>query len=231
MNVVSIITARGGSKGIPHKNIKLLNGKPLIEYSIDESLSSKLINETYVTSEDKDIIQISMKSGANIIYRPLELAQDDSSSVDVILHSLNYLEINNKLPDFFVLLQPTSPLRTSKDIDNAINLFINNDCDALVSVCELEHNALLNLTIKNNFLESNCDEKFLNMRRQELPTFYSPNGAIYIIKTKVIQKEKTFFPKKTIPYIMPQERSVDLDTEFDFKLAEFLLTSGVSNEK
>lgn len=231
MNVVSIITARGGSKGIPHKNIKLLNGKPLIEYSIDESLSSKLINETYVTSEDNEIIQISRKSGANIIYRPLELAQDDSSSVDVILHSLNYLEINNKLPDFFVLLQPTSPLRTSKDIDNAINLFINNDCDALVSVCELEHNALLNLTIKNNFLESNCDEKFLNIRRQELPTFYSPNGAIYIIKTKVIQKEKTFFPKKTIPYIMPQERSVDLDTEFDFKLAEFLLTSGVSNEK
>ena len=227
MKICSIITARGGSKGVPKKNIKLINGKPVIAYSIEESIKSKLIKETYVTTEDKEIVDISEEYGAKIIDRPEELAQDNSTSVDVVLHSLDYLENNNKLPDFFVLLQPTSPLRTKEDIENAINLFIENECDALISVSQLDHSSMMSFEIKDNFLTSNCDEKFLNKRRQDLPKFYCPNGAIYITTPDSLRKNKTFIPKKTIPYVMPQERSVDLDTEFDFKLAEFILKNKV----
>lgn len=221
MNICTLITARGGSKGIPRKNIKTLNGKPVISYSIEASTKNNLT--TYVTTEDREIAEVSNEYGASIIKRPNELAKDNSTSVDVILHSLNYLEKNCELPDFFVLLQPTSPLRTHIDVKNAINLFIENDCDALISVCKIDHAVMLSFTKKNEFLLPNCDETFLNTRRQELPTYYSPNGAIYITTPKSLRKTKTFYPKRTIPYIMPKERSVDLDTPFDFKLAEFLL--------
>lgn len=223
MNICSIITARGGSKGVPKKNIKLINKKPVIAYSIEESLKSNIIKETYVTTEDKEIASISREFGAKIIDRPQELARDDSTSVDVVLHSLDYLEKNCELPEFFVLLQPTSPLRTKEDIENAIKLFIENECDALISVSQLDHSSMMSFEIKNSFLTPNCDEKFLNKRRQELPNFYCPNGAIYITTPASLRENKTFIPKKTIPYIMPKERSVDLDTEFDFKLVEFLL--------
>lgn len=223
MNICSIITARGGSKGVPKKNIKLLNGKPVIAYSIEESVKSNIIKETYVTTEDKKIGEISKKYGAKVIDRPKELAQDNSTSVDVVLHSLCYLEDNGELPDFFVLLQPTSPLRTKEDIENAIRLFIENECDALISVSQIDHSSMMSFEIQNKYLTPNCDEKFLNKRRQELPNYYCPNGAIYITTPHSLRKNKTFIPKKTIPYIMPQERSVDLDTEFDFKLTEFLL--------
>ena len=227
MNICSIITARGGSKGIPRKNIKNLNGKPVLAYSIESSIKSDLIKETYVTTEDEEIRKISKEFNAKVIERPQELATDTSSSVDVVLHALDYLEEKNNLPEFFVLLQPTSPLRTTKDIDNAIHLFINNECDALISVCEIDHTSMLSLSLKNEFLVPNCDEEFLNKRRQDLPTYYSPNGAIYITTPESLRKNKTFIPKRTIPYVMPKDRSVDLDTSFDFKLAEFLLKNKV----
>lgn len=223
MKIYSIITARGGSKGIPRKNIKILNGKPVVAYSIEASISTDLIKNTYVTTEDEEISEISKQYGAEIIKRPQKLAEDTSSSVDVVLHSLEYLENNGKLPDFFVLLQPTSPLRITEDIENAIDLFIENECDALISVCEIDHSSMLSLSLKNEFLVPNCDEEFLTKRRQDLPTYYSPNGAIYITTPESLRKNKTFIPEKTIPYVMPKERSVDLDTPFDLKLAEFLL--------
>lgn len=227
MNICTIITARGGSKGIPRKNIKNLNGKPVLAYSIEPSVASDFIKKTYVTTEDEEISEISKKFNAEVIERPQELAKDTSSSVDVILHALNYLEEKDSLPDFFVLLQPTSPLRTTEDIDNSIDLFINNKCDALISVCEIDHASMLSLALENKFLVPNCDEDFLNKRRQDLPTYYSPNGAIYITTPESLRKNRTFIPKKTIPYVMPKERSVDLDTPFDFKLAEFLLKNKV----
>lgn len=227
MKIYSIITARGGSKGIPRKNIKNLNGKPVIAYTIEASISTDLIENTYVTTEDEEISEISKQFGAKIIERPPILAEDDASSVDVVLHSLDYLEKKDEIPNFFVLLQPTSPLRNTKDIENAINLFIENKCNALISVCEINHSSMLSLSLKNKYLEPNCDEKFLTKRRQDLPTYYSPNGAIYITTPKSLKKYKTFIPKKTIPYIMPKERSIDLDTPFDLKLAEFLLKNKV----
>jgi len=223
MNITSIITARGGSKGIPRKNIKLLNGKPVIAYSIEASTSNNLIKNTFVTTEDEEIAEISKKFNAEIIKRPDELAQDNSTSVDVILHALDYLEDKNELPDLFVLLQPTSPLRSSNDIANAIELFKENECRGLVSVCAQNHGGMLNLSIDKGYLNHISDKNHFELRRQDLPQLYYPNGAIYITTPESMRKSKTFFPEKTIPYIMPQERSVDLDSEFDFKFAEFLL--------
>lgn len=225
MNIVSIIPARGGSKGIPRKNIKLLNDKPVIAYSIEASNSCSLINETYVSTEDEEIGDISLDFGANLIKRPFELAKDNSSSIEVILHALDYLENNQTLPDFFILLQPTSPLRNSDDIGNAIKLFMENDCDSLVSVYELDHQSLLNFSLKNNYLIQNNDGSFFNSRRQDLPSYYALNGAIYITTPSFIRKNNSFYSDKTIPYVMPKERSVDLDTPFDFRLVEFLLNN------
>lgn len=228
MEIISIIPARGGSKGVPRKNIKLVNGKPLISYSIEASNSCNLINNTYVSTEDCEISEISKKYGATVIKRPSELAKDTSSSIDVILHVLDYLESINKLPDIFVLLQSTSPLRTSEDIKNAIDLFMNKECNSLVSVCKLNHQALLNFSLENDYLIQNTDENFFKKRRQDMPTYYNLNGAIYITTPEFIRKNKSFYGDKTAPYIMPQERSIDLDTPFDFKFIEFLL--GEKNE-
>ena len=223
MNIISIIPARGGSKGIPRKNIKLLNGKPLISYSIDASNSCSLIDETYVSTEDAEISEISKGNNAEVIERPDELAGDDSSSIDVILHVLDYLENRGELPDLFVLLQPTSPLRTSEDIEASINLFLESDCDSLVSVCELDHRSLLNFSLEDGFLVQNNNEALFNSRRQDIPTYYSLNGAIYITTPEFIRKNKSFYSDKTIPHVMSKEKSIDIDTSFDFKLAEFLL--------
>ena len=223
MNIISIIPARGGSKGIPRKNIKLLNGKPLISYSIDASNSCSLIDDTYVSTEDAEISEISKGNNAEVIERPDELASDDSSSIDVILHVLDYLENRGELPDLFVLLQPTSPLRTSEDIEASINSFLESDCDSLVSVCELDHRSLLNFSLEDGFLVQNNNEALFNSRRQDIPTYYSLNGAIYITTPEFIRKNKSFYSDKTIPHVMSKEKSIDIDTSFDFKLAEFLL--------
>ena len=223
MNIISIIPARGGSKGIPRKNIKLLNGKPLISYSIDASNSCSLIDDTYVSTEDAEISEISKGNNAEVIERPDELAGDDSSSIDVILHVLDYLENRGELPALFVLLQPTSPLRTSEDIEASINSFLESDCDSLVSVCELDHRSLLNFSLEDGFLVQNNNEALFNSRRQDIPTYYSLNGAIYITTPEFIRKNKSFYSDKTIPHVMSKEKSIDIDTSFDFKLAEFLL--------
>lgn len=223
MNIISIIPARGGSKGIPRKNIKLLNGKPLISYSIDASNSCSLIDDTYVSTEDAEISEISKGNNAEVIERPDELAGDDSSSIDVILHVLDYLENRGELPDLFVLLQPTSPLRTSEDIEASINSFLESDCDSLVSVCELDHRSLLNFSLEEGFLVQNNNESLFNSRRQDIPTYYSLNGAIYITTPEFIRKNKSFYSDKTIPHVMSKEKSIDIDNSFDFKLAEFLL--------
>lgn len=223
MNIISIIPARGGSKGIPRKNIKLLNGKPLISYSIDASNSCSLIDDTYVSTEDAEISEISKGNNAEVIERPDELASDDSSSIDVILHVLDYLENRGKLPDLFVLLQPTSPLRTSEDIEASINSFLESDCDSLVSVCELDHRSLLNFSLEKGFLVQNNNESVFNSRRQDIPTYYSLNGAIYITTPEFIRKNRSFYSDKTIPHVMSKEKSIDIDTSFDFRLAEFIL--------
>jgi CMP-N,N'-diacetyllegionaminic acid synthase len=228
MNILAIIPARGGSKGIPQKNIKLWNGKPLIAYSIESANLSKYIDKVIVSTNEKRIEDISQTYGAEVIRRPEELATDDSPTIETLIHSLNLLKKNNYIPDIVVLLQPTSPLRSAEDIDKAIEIFLNNDCNSVISVCLLKHSPFLTLKIKNGYLNPLFQEKYFKTRRQDLEDLYAPNGAIFISTTKNFKKFRGFYIEKMLPYIMPPERSIDIDTELDFKISEII---GEKNEE
>ena len=223
MEIVAIIPARGGSKGIPRKNIKQLFGKPLIVWTIEHAKKSRYIGRITVSTEDKEIAEISKKYGAEVIERPEELAKDETPTIDVIFHVLQVVKAENFEPGAVVLLQPTSPLRNAQDIDNAVELFLKNDCESVVSVCEVEHSLYWSFEIENRYLKPIFGGKYLNMRRQDLPKVYTPNGAIYVSTPEILRKYKSFYCSKTIPYIMPPERSVDIDNEIDFMLAELLM--------
>jgi CMP-N-acetylneuraminic acid synthetase len=150
-NVIAIIPARGGSKGIPRKNIRLLAGKPLIAYTIEAAFTSKM-DKVIVSTEDEEIAEISKKYGAEVIERPKGLAKDETPTIDVIFHVLEILKAKNYNPDIVVLLQPTSPLRNAEDIYNAIKLFLDSDCESVVSVCEVEHPPYWSFEIEEAYL-------------------------------------------------------------------------------
>ncbi|MDO9044297.1 MAG: acylneuraminate cytidylyltransferase family protein [Methanobacteriaceae archaeon] len=227
-NIISIIPARGGSKGLLRKNVKSIAGTPLINYTINAANNSKYIKNSFISTEDPEIELISNNCRVEVIKRPEILAKDDSLTIDVILHALDFFE-EKESPDILVLLQPTSPLRTSIDIDNAIDIFKKNECDSVISVSELEHSPYWSLKLQNSYLKPNFGKEYFKKRRQDLPTLYSPNGAIFISTPEYLRKHKTFYFEKTLPYIMPPERSIDIDTELDSKLAELILKERKEN--
>lgn len=220
---LAIIPARGGSKRLPRKNVLDLCGKPLIAWSIEAGLKSQYVDKIVVTSDDDEILEISEKFGANIIKRPDELASDASTTFDAIKHSINNVEKY----DYIVLLQPTSPLRNSKNIDEAIELLESKNADAVVSVCEMDHSPLWSNTLPengnmNNFLK----DEILNKRSQDIEKYYRLNGAIYICKTDKLLEEKSFMLKHNIfAYVMNRMNSVDIDEDIDFKVAKTLICS------
>jgi len=220
-NVLAIIPARGKSKGLPRKNIIDVAGKPLIAWTIEASLNSKCISKTIVSSEDLEILGISLEYGAEIIKRPDNLARDDSTSESVVMHALDYLESLGEIFHYIILLQPTSPLRTSKDIDSAFKIMSESNAKAVISVYEFDNKILKTLT-KNSagFLESIVNNKYPFMRRQDLPKVYMPNGAIYIINIKAFLERNSFLTEKTVNYLMPQEKSVDIDSFDDIEIIQ-----------
>jgi len=224
--IIAIIPARGGSKRVPRKNIRILAGKPLIAYTIEGAKNSKYISRILVSTEDKKISQISRKMGAEVIARPKKLTKDTTPTIDVILHALNFLKgKEGYVPELVVLLQPTSPFRTSEDIDKSIELFMNtSNCLSLISVTEFENPPFWALKVEKNSLKPVFGKKYFRMRHQDLLKTYRPNGAIFIAKPETLYKYKTFYTSKSIAYFMPVERSVDIDTEFDFLFAKFLIT-------
>ena len=195
----------------------------MIVWTIEHAKKSRYIGRITVSTEDKEIAEISKKYGAEVIERPEELAKDETPTIDVIFHVLQVHKAENFEPEAVVLLQPTSPLRNAQDIDNAIELFLKNDCESVVSVCEVEHSLYWGFEIENRYLKPIFGGKYLNMRRQDLPKVYTPNGAIYVSTPEILWKYKSFYCSKTISYIMPPERSVDIDNEIDFMLAELLM--------
>lgn len=219
---LAIIPARGGSKRLPRKNVLDLAGKPLISWSIEAGLRSKYIDKVVVTSDDKEILDISKRLSASIIQRPDELASDMATTFDAIKHTIENIQ---KRYDYIVLLQATSPLRDEKDIDKAIELLEQKDADAIVSVCEMDHSPLWSNTLDttlsmNNFLK----DEVLNKRSQDLQKYYRLNGAIYICKTEQLLQEKSFFLKESIfAYKMSRENSVDIDEAIDFEIAKIFL--------
>jgi CMP-N,N'-diacetyllegionaminic acid synthase len=216
--ILSIIPARGGSKGLPRKNIIDLAGKPLIAWTIEASLNSEYISKTIVSSDDDEILNISKKYNADIIKRPDELALDTTAIEPVIKHVVEELKIENLEYDYLVLLQPTSPLRYAKDIDNAFDMLFKNNATALISVCEIDNKILKAFKQnKDTFIEGISNNKYPFMRRQDLPKIYLSNGSIYIIKIDEFLINNSFHTNKTISYIMNEIKSIDIDTQGDLE--------------
>lgn len=221
--IMAIIQARGGSKGLPRKNVRPLNSKPLIYYTIREALESRFLDRIIVSTEDKEIMELAKAYGAEVITRPANLAKDDTPSLPVVQHAIQYLEeIEDYHPDVVVILQPTSPLRIVKDINEAIGKLLEGSCDSVVSVCEVEHPLHWMFTLEGDRLKRIIEGGGVT-RRQAAPKVYRVNGAVYATYRDVIMKQNAIIGNDTRAYIMPLERSVDIDTELDFKLAELLM--------
>lgn len=220
---LAIIPARGGSKRLPRKNILPLAGKPLIAWSIEAALASSVIDKVVVSSDDDEILQVSSEYPVELIKRPESLATDTATSFDAIKHAIRlYPEY-----EYTVLLQPTSPLRSAVHIDEAIKLLEDKQADAVISVCETEHNPLWsNILPEDSSMSAFLRDELLNIRSQDLSTYYRLNGAIYICKTSKLLEQGSFFLKENIyAYVMDQKNSVDIDTEMDFKWANFLTST------
>ena len=224
--VLAIIPARGGSKGLPGKNIKELCGKPLIAWSIEAAKACSNIDRVVASTDDEDIAKVAKKYGAEVPFmRPAELASDTASTIDVIFHAINWLkEHQDYRSEYILLLQPTSPLRSGEDIDGAIQMLKDKDVRAVVSVCETDHHPWWSNTLpENGNMKDFLRPGILNKRRQSLPVFYRLNGAIYLADTDYLHKCNGFFGPETFAYKMAESRTVDIDSDLDFKLAALLL--------
>ena len=222
---LALIPARGGSKGLKDKNIRQLNNKPLLAYTIEAAKESEIFDRIIVSTDSEKIAAVALKYGAEVPFmRPKELATDTASSMDVLIYTIELLQESNDKYDYVALLQPTSPLRTSQDIVGAVNLLIEKNANSVVSVCRVEHSPLWSNTLPEDLsLKDFIRPEIRNLRRQDLPIFYRLNGAIYIVKVSYILESKDFFGQESYAYIMPVNRSVDIDTELDLVLAEVLL--------
>jgi N-acylneuraminate cytidylyltransferase/CMP-N,N'-diacetyllegionaminic acid synthase len=224
--LLAIIPARGASKGVRIKNIRSLNGVPLIVYTIEAAKNCKYNLRTIVSTDSEEIAEISQKYGAEIPFiRPKELARDETPTLPVLQHAINFLrEEENYYPDTIVLLQATSPLRMSRHIDEAMDIFFKGGSDSVVSLCEVRHSPYWMRVIDRNgrvrqFIET--DKRYA--RRQDLPKIYNLNGAIYISQVEVIMERNRVLGEDTRAYIMKEKNSVDIDTEIDFKIADLIL--------
>ena len=230
MNVLGLITARGGSKGIPRKNIANLAGRPLLAYTCEAGRDSEAISRVVISTDDDEIAQVAWENGVEVPFmRPSALAEDSTPSIDVVLHALEWLkDVENWTPDILVLLQPTSPLRTAKHIDEALDVMLRAEADTVVSVVEVPHRFSPYNVMKledgrlNHFWKEAVT--FNRYRRQELPPLFGRNGpAVLAVNVEVLLERKSFYGDIIVPYIMPVPESIDIDDQFDMEIAEFLL--------
>ena len=232
MKILSIIPARGGSKGLPGKNIKELSGKPLIGWTIEAALNSSKIDRVICSTDDAQIASVAESFHCEVPFiRPNKLAQDDVPLVDVVAHAIDYLEKNGESYDAVITLQGTSPFRTSDDIDKAIEFFINRNAKSLMSLCEASTPPFWHYSInKFGYTSPVIDNEYVDERRQKIPKTYIRNGAIFINMIDTFKKWRDFFKPDPIGYIMEPTHSVDIDDIHDFLYAEFLLNQKIVNE-
>lgn len=223
-SVLAIIPARGGSKGVPRKNIILIKGKPLIGWTIESAKQSKYIDRLILTSDDQEIIGITRHLGCEVPFvRPSHLAKDDTPGIDPVLHAM--AEVPGY--DIIVLLQPTSPLRTGVDIDQCIETLLSTvNAKSCVAVCEVSESPYWSFTLEQDasLLKPLLPDLGQYSRRQDLPKVFIPNGAVYVSDSTALAASKSFFTEKTCGYIMPRDRSVDIDTLEDLALVESILS-------
>lgn len=226
MQILALIPARGGSKGIPGKNLRLLAGKPLVAHAIEQAEQSTVVSRIIVSTDDIGIAEAAKKAGAEVPFmRPRELAEDNTPTLPVVRHALQWLMQHEKYrPDVVVLLQPTSPLRRAEHIDQGVRLLLETKADSVVSLCEAEHSPYWMKVLDEKgkvkpFIESEDEYP----RRQDLPIVYRLNGAIYATWCNIIAEKNKMLGDDIRALVMTREDSVDIDDEIDFLLAELLL--------
>lgn len=222
--MIAIIPARGGSKGLPGKNIKPLLGKPLIAHTIEVALNSQVIDRVVVSTDDEEIANVAVKYGAEVPFmRPSNLASDTSKAIDAYIYTIGEIEKREGIEiENVCILLPTSPLRDSVDIDQAYTIFKNNNADSVVSYTKEHHPVSWHRIIDKDgrLLDNQVENSLLN--RQDITETYFPNGSIYFFKTQLLRQGK-YYTENSYAYVMPRNRSIDIDTQDDFDLAEFYL--------
>lgn len=226
--ILALIAARGGSKGLPGKNLKLMDGNPLVSYPIKAALGSEYIDNVTLTSDDSNIMMVAKALKCNVPFqRPAELASDTASSVDAILHAIEYYEKNGDVYDYLVLLEPTSPLTETNDIDLALKSLIDQSetADSIIGVSKVESNHPAFLAKINNkgLLSPYGREDFgTPIRRQEIEELYFFDGSLYISLISKLKETRTFVHNRTIPFIVPKWKSFEIDDLNDFFIVETL---------
>ena len=227
MYILGVIPARGGSKSVPRKNIQMLHGKPLIVYTIEAAQASRCLTHFIVSSEDPEILAIAKEYGAPTPFvRPADLATDEAPTLPVVQHAVREIESQEGITfDYIVLLQPTTPLRRPEDIDAAVEKLIRTGADSVISVCDVGayHPARMRQIEDDRLVDLPIKEPKEMLRRQELPPVYIRNGAIYAVKREVVMLQNSMSGRVSRPYVMPDDRSVNVDSRLDLLLAEILL--------
>jgi CMP-N,N'-diacetyllegionaminic acid synthase len=223
--MLAIIPARGGSKGVYRKNIRMLGGKPLVQWTIEAALKAKSIDRIIISTDDEEIADVCRNIGVEILFmRPKELAQDHSLAIDNYIYTMDRM-INEfgYVYDEFAVLLPTAPFRTAADIDAAVVIFENSVADSVISCKELEHplSWVCDVNDSGKILQNKRATTKNIMNRQQAKVSYIPNGAIYVLKNSLIKSNYSYYTENTYAYLMPSERSIDIDTELDLEFAEF----------
>ena len=235
-NILAVIPARGGSKGVVRKNIRPICGKPLIAYTIETALAARhLLHRTIVSTDDPEIAAVAREHGADVPFlRPAELAGDKMPMLPVLQHAVSFIETQDDIKlDWVLLLQPTAPLRALDDIEASLNVAYRNNCDSVISVVQVfaEHPILMK-RIEDNQLLPYCVEEKEGTRRQDYrPPAYMRNGAIYLTRRDVLMEKGSIWGQVICPYVMPAERSVSIDSELELKLVELLVQEQIESEK
>lgn len=225
MKHLAVIPARSGSKGLPDKNIRLLDNKPLLAYSIDAAAIAGIFDEIYVSTDSEKYAEIALRYGAKVPFlRSAENSGDSASSWDAVKEALQKFEERGMCFDVVTLLQPTTPLRSSGDIVAAYELYNKEKVNAVVSVCETDHSPLwCNTLPENRSMDKFIRWDVVNQPRQKLDKYYRINGAIYMVNTQYLKSCNNIYEEKCIAYIMDKERSIDIDDAFDFMVAEAVI--------
>lgn len=226
MKKLCLLCMRGNSKGVKNKNLKKINGVPLLKYTIDQAIKSNLFDKIVISSDSKKIISMGNKFGIkDFILRPKKLATDKSGKLDVLKHALHKIEkIYSQKFDIIFDLDVTSPLRNINDIKESYKLFQNKNASKLITANYARKNPFFNqVMIKNNNVQLVKRSKSVIVRRQSAPKIYDMNASIYIFSRQTLIRSKKIFPKNTIIYLMPEDRSVDIDNKLDFQIVEMLL--------
>lgn len=224
-SVLALVPARGGSKGLPGKNVRSLCGRPLMKWSVDAGLASRFVDLVVVSTDSQDIAEVATASGASVPFlRPAELSGDAASSVDVVIHALDFLAQGGKIFDIVVLLEPTSPLRDSSDIDQAVQKMVDAHASAIVSVCRVEssHPAFVFRQSSDGRLIPFMERPPTGLRRQEIEPMFFLDGSIYASEVQALRERRSFYHSDTIAYEVPKWKSFEIDDLEDFQIVEAL---------